>query len=83
MSPARANRAEEWEKVVRKASHGCHAALERAAAFRPGSKPRWSRGWSRRSTQPPRRIRNPGRTDTLRRLNRTEYSERHQRSSVP
>ena len=34
---------------------------------------RQSRGWNHRSTLPPRRHPNPGRTETFRRLNRTEY----------
>jgi len=54
------------------ASHGCHAALERAAAFGPGSNGAGlvagvvARHSCRGASE-------SGRTDTLRRLNRTEY----------
>ena len=64
---------EAWEKVVRKLTARQMPPKECAAAGRSASTTRPSPGWNRRSTRAAARQPNPGRTETFRRLNRTEY----------
>ena len=64
---------EVWEKVVRKLTARQMPPKEDADGRRSATTTRSSRGWNRRSTLRPPETPNPGRTETFRRLNRTEY----------